>query len=156
MNLLRRSGLAALLWGVLACAAHAASALPYDEAADARVELNRALQQAQGEGKQVLVVFGANWCGDCRELAQKMAGGPLAEHVAQRYVVMKVDVARFNKNTDLAQQMGNPIKKGIPAVAVLRADGSLVKATTGGELADARNMGDAQVLKVLEGLADGK
>ena len=156
MNLLRRFGLAAIVSGTLACVAHAAPALPYDEAADARVELNRALQQAQRERKQVLVVFGANWCDDCRELAQKMAAGPLAEHVAQRYVVTKVDVARFNKNTDLAQQMGNPIKKGIPAVAVLRADGSLVKATAGGELADARNMGDEQVLKVLEGLADGK
>lgn len=156
MNLLRRIGLAAIACGAFASFTHAAPALPYDEAADARVELNRALQQAQGQGKQVLVVFGANWCPDCRDLAQKMAGGPLAEHVAQRYVVTKVDVARFNKNTDLARQMGNPISKGIPAVAVLRADGSLVKATTGGELADARNMGDQQVLKVLEGLVGAK
>lgn len=139
---------------VAAVVARAASpALPYDESADARADLNRALQQAQGEHKDVLVVFGANWCPDCRDLAHKMAEGPLASHVAQRYVVTKVDVARFNKNTDLARQMGNPIRKGIPAVAVLRADGTLVKATTGGELADARNMGDAEVLKVFEGLA---
>lgn len=155
MKLARRLGLAALL-AAAAGMVQAAPALPYDESADARAELNRALQQAAGQGKQVLVVFGANWCPDCRELAQKMAGGPLAAHVAQRYVVTKVDVARFNKNTDLAQQMGNPIKKGIPAVAVLRADGSLVKATAGGELADARNMGDDQVLKVLEGLGSTK
>jgi len=153
MKLSRRSILAACLLAApfMQCA-QAAPALPYDEAADARVELNRALQAAQAQHKQVLVVFGANWCPDCRDLAGKMSGGPLAAHVAERYVVTKVDVARFDKNTDLAQQMGNPIRKGIPAVAVLRADGTLVKATTGGELADARSMGDAEVLKVFEGL----
>jgi thiol:disulfide interchange protein len=152
MNALRRFTLAALLLG--SSIAHAVPDLPpYDEAADARVELNRALQQAQAQHKNVLVVFGANWCHDCRDLAAKMSGGALAQHVAERYVVTKVDVARFNKNTDLARQMGDPIRKGIPAVAVLRADGTLVKATAGGELADARNMGDAQVLKVFEGLA---
>jgi thioredoxin-like negative regulator of GroEL len=132
--------------------AASAPALPYDESADARVDLNRALQRAHAEHKHVLVVFGANWCKDCRELAQKMAGGALASHVAERYVVTKVDVARFDKNLDLARQLGDPIRKGIPAVAVLRADGTLVKATTGGELADARHMGDDEVLRVFEGL----
>ena len=153
MSLSRRIYLAVLAPVLVAGIAHAAPALPYDEAADARVELNQALQQAQAEHKQVLVVFGANWCPDCRDLAKKMSDGALAAHVAERYVVTKVDVARFDKNTDLAKQMGNPIRKGIPAVAVLRADGTLVKATTGGELADARSMGDADVLKVFEGLA---
>jgi thioredoxin 1 len=150
MNELGRLLLTALFLGT--SLAQAAPALPYDEAADARVELNRALQQAQAQHKQVLVIFGANWCADCRDLAGKMSGGALAAHVAERYVVTKVDVARFDKNTDLAKQMGNPIRKGIPAVAVLRADGTLVKATTGGELADARSMGDEQVLKVFESL----
>jgi thioredoxin 1 len=133
--------------------AHAAPVLPYDETADARVDLNRALQQAGSEHKEVLVMFGANWCIDCRDLASKMGSGSLASHISQNFVVTKVDVARFNKNTDLAQQMGNPIRKGIPAVAVLRADGSLVKATLGGELADARNMGESEILKVLKGTA---
>lgn len=160
MNAMRRLLVAALAAPLVATlvagtslAGAASPSLPYDESADARVDLNRALQDAKAQNKQVLVVFGANWCPDCRELAQKMKGGPLASHVSARYVVTKVDVARFDKNTDLAQQMGNPIRKGIPAVAVLRADGTLVKATAGGELADARRMGDEQVLKVLEGLA---
>jgi thioredoxin-like negative regulator of GroEL len=151
MNSMRRL-LAAVLVSFTAMAL-AAPTLPYDEQADARTDLNRALAAAQAQHKNVLVVFGANWCPDCRELATKMGGGPLAAHVAEHYVVTKVDVARFDKNTDLAQQMGNPIRKGIPAVAVLRADGTLVKATMGGELASARRMGDDEVLKVLEGLS---
>jgi thioredoxin 1 len=126
---------------------------PYDESADARAELNRSLQQAKSQNKRVLVVFGANWCDDCQALAKLMAKGPVADHVAQRYVVTKVDVGNFNKNLDLAREMGEATKKGIPAVAVIAADGSLVRATQAGELASARRMGDAQVIAVLDTLA---
>jgi protein disulfide-isomerase len=131
----------------------ASPTLPYDESADARVELNRALDQAHASGKKVLVVFGANWCPDCRALAGKMATGPLAAEVAAHYVVTKVDVGRFNKNLDLDKQMGDPIAKGIPAVAVLGPDGDVLQSTRAGELASAREMGDAEVMKVFEGLA---
>jgi|GEM_PF-4337719 len=58
MNALRKLLLTSMFVATsLACAA---STLPYDEAADARVDLNRALQQAQAQHKHVLVVFGAN------------------------------------------------------------------------------------------------
>lgn len=124
----------------------------YNEQADARADLNQALSAANAQHKNVLVVFGANWCGDCRALDRKMSEGQLAAHVAKRLVVLKVDVGRFNRNTDLAAQMGVSLKKGIPAVAVLKSDGEVLRATNGGELADARNMGDEAVLRVLEGL----
>ncbi len=124
----------------------------YNEQADARAELNRALAAAQAQHKNVLVVFGANWCPDCRALDQKLSAGSLAAMMDKRFVLLKVDVGRFNRNTDLAAQMGVPLKKGIPAAAVLKADGDVLNATGGGELADARSMGDDAVLKVLQGL----
>jgi len=126
--------------------------LVYNELADARAELNQALAAAQAQRKNVLIVFGANWCGDCLALDRKMSAGSLAEHVGKRLLVLKVNVGRFDRNVDLATQIGVSLKKGIPAVAVLAADGSVLKATNGGELANARNMGDEAVLRVLEGL----
>jgi thioredoxin 1 len=124
----------------------------YNETADARAELNLALAKAQAQQKNVLVVFGANWCADCLALDKKMSSGSLAEHVTKRLVVLKVNVGRFDRNTDLAAQIGVSLKKGIPAVAVLKRDGEVLRATSGGELADARGMGDEAVLAVLEGL----
>jgi thioredoxin 1 len=146
----RRVVLAALALAFAACSDKGPK--PYDERADARADLNRALQQAREQSKQVLVVFGANWCADCQALARQMADGPVAVHVAQRYVVTKVDVGDFNKNLDLARQMGDAVKKGIPAVAVLGTDGSFQRATLAGELASARQLGPEQVLAVLESL----
>lgn len=148
-------GLAAPLW--VACSNREPDPVtpPYDEQADPRADLNRALERARAQNRHVLVVFGANWCPDCRSLAVKMASGSLARLVAERYVVTKVDVGRFDKNLDLAQQLGNPIRKGIPAVAVLASDGRLIKATEGGELASAKSMGDRKVLAVFENLGPG-
>ena len=81
-----------------------------------------------------------------------MGEGKLGAYADKRLVVLKVDVGRFDRNTDLAAQMGVPLKKGIPAVAVLKTDGSVISATGAGELANARGMGDVAVLQVLEGL----
>jgi thioredoxin 1 len=145
-----RAGLVVVLALAAACAPQPK---PYDEQADARAGLALAVQQAKTQGKRVLVVFGANWCADCQALAQQMAQGRVAEHVAQRFVVSKVDVGNFNKNLDLAREFGDATKKGIPAVALLAQDGSLVRATWAGELASARRMGEAQVIAVLDALA---
>ena len=52
----------------------------YDETADARAAIELARAQATG-GRRVLVVFGANWCGDCRVLDTAMKQGRLKELV---------------------------------------------------------------------------
>lgn len=126
--------------------AHGAMAdtLPYDETADAKTELTTAISKAKEQHKQVLVVFGANWCKDCREL-DKALHGKTQPLIDQRFVVVKVDVGQFDKNKDLAEAYGNPIKKGIPAAVVLTSDNKMLYATKGGELADARSMGETGI-----------
>lgn len=123
--------------------AHAVAAgnLPYDETADAKAGISRAFAVAQQGGKQVLLVFGANWCKDCRELDKALHGKSQAL-IDGKFVVVKIDVGNFDKNLDLAEAYGNPIKKGIPAAVVLTSDNRILYSTKGGELADARSMGD--------------
>jgi thioredoxin-like negative regulator of GroEL len=149
------------LWFVavaMATALHAMAQTPapapawrgYDEAADARADIEKARAEAAARGRQVLVVFGANWCGDCRVLDMAMKQGRLKALMDGRYVVVKVDVARFDKNVDIAQRYGVPLKKGIPTVAVLAADGSVSFVTAGGELADARSMGEEALVRFFD------
>ena len=116
---------------------------PYDESADAKVDIQAAL--AQGARLPVLVVFGANWCGDCKMLDTAFKTGASAPLMARSFKIVKVDVGRFTRNLDVAERYNVPLKSGIPAVAVLSADGQLLFATRGGELADARKMGDAGI-----------
>jgi protein disulfide-isomerase len=115
--------------------------LPYDEHADAHATLQQGLDAARASGKDVLVVFGANWCKDCREL-DKALHGRTASVIDARFVVVKIDVGNFDKNLDVAKRYGYPIGKGIPAAVVLSPDDKVLYATRAGELADARHMGD--------------
>jgi protein disulfide-isomerase len=131
---------------VVAALALAVSAaeLPYDESANAAADVQRALAAARADHHDVLVVFGANWCPDCREL-DKALNGKSQALIAGHFQVVKVDVGRFDKNLDLADRYGNPIKMGIPALVVLSADDRIVYSSKGGELANARRMGDAGI-----------
>ena len=135
--------LLALLSLAIALSAHAAEDKKvYDESANAREQIQTALKTAKTENKSVLVVFGANWCGDCKMLDMEMHQGSLQKLVNEKLVVVKVDVGRFDRNKDVAEQYDpQMLKKGIPSVALVKVDGSVTYRTTGGELADARKMG---------------
>ena len=138
-----RSTLAAmLLVASVAAVAAVGSALPYDETADAKAEIRTTLADAQRAHVPVLVVFGANWCADCKILDMAFKSGASAPLIAKNFRVIKVNVGKFDRNVDIAQAYGVPLKSGIPAVAVLSEKGKVVYATREGELADARNMGD--------------
>ncbi|HEX2010703.1 MAG TPA: thioredoxin family protein [Roseateles sp.] len=149
-----RKLLASLLLTAATAAALAATG-PYDEAADARAEIKATLSAAQQDKRPVLVVFGANWCGDCKVLDLAFKEGAAAPLIAKQFKVVKVDVGRFTKNTDIAEQYGVVLKKGIPAVAVLSAQGQPIYATRAGELADARNMGDKAIYEFFSKVVAG-
>ena len=128
----------------LAVSAFAASG-PYDEAADAKAQIKAALAEASQAKVPLLVVFGANWCGDCKILDLAFKEGAAAPLIARNFRVVKINVGRFDRNVDVAESYGVPLKSGIPAVAVLTEEGRVIYATKAGELADARNMGDKSI-----------
>ncbi|MGA8705529.1 MAG: thioredoxin family protein [Steroidobacteraceae bacterium] len=127
----------------LSIAALAAS-LPYDDAADPHVALRSAMLAARSQHKDVLLIFGANWCEDCRDLDKAMHGSS-ASLIDPLFVVVKINVGNFDRNLDLAARYGNPIRKGIPAAVLLTPADQMVYSTKAGELADARRMGDSGI-----------
>lgn len=64
----------------------------------------------------------------------------LARLIPQDFVVVKIDIGRYDKNLDLAKKYGVPINKGIPAISVLSANGKLLYAQSQGQFANARAM----------------
>ena len=110
----------------------------YNEGADARAEIKEALEKAAAEHKRVIVVFGANWCYDCRVLDKAFHRSDLAPILAANYEVVHVDIGRGEKNQDLMKQYEVPIKRGIPGLAVLDANGKLLYSQKNGEFENAR------------------
>jgi thioredoxin 1 len=123
----------------------AAADKPYDDNANARLEIKHALTRAADTHTSVIVVFGANWCPDCRELDHAMKNGDCAKLMARDFQVVNVSVGRFNKNLDVARSYGVPLEKGIPAVAILSSENKVLYLTREGELANARDMGDTGI-----------
>ena len=69
-----------------------------------------------------------------------LKSGKNAALMSEEFKVVKVDVGRFDRNLDIANAYGNPIKKGIPAAVIVASDNRVLYATRAGELADARSM----------------
>ena len=132
---------AAFLW--ISVLAGAASEPLYDEQADARKLIAAAIKAASQRSKpakNIVLDFGANWCFDCHVLDDQMRKPELAAVIEKSFVVVKIDVGRMDKNVDLAQKYGVPVKNGIPALAVLDSRGKVLYAQDQGQFADARHM----------------
>lgn len=107
---------------------------------DARAAIKAARVQASGEGKRVAVVFGADWCPDCDAFKKALGHRLVAPIVDPNYVVVKVSVGNRDRNLDLMEEYGMRVDSGIPAVAILDADGSLVAAQLEGEFRNASHL----------------
>jgi protein disulfide-isomerase len=132
------------------------AAMPYDEAADAEADIRAATARAASDKKDILLIFGANWCVDCRELSANMVKSPLAELIDRRFVVVKVDVGNWDRNLDIVKAWGDPIAKGIPGVVVFDPHGSVLYMTKAGEVANARWMGSEGLLRFFTALPRSK
>jgi protein disulfide-isomerase len=122
-----------------------AAPLPYDEAADAKATVAQGLVAARADHLPLLIIFGANWCEDCRALDEALNTGKNAKLIAREFRVVKIDVGNFDHNLDVAAAYGNPIKLGIPAAVVVSPDNKVLYATAGGELANARRMSESGI-----------
>jgi thioredoxin 1 len=121
----------------------------YDEAADARTEITQAIRAAHVDGRRILLVFGANWCGDCLALDARFHEPPAKPIVDANFHVIHVDIGRGNKNQDLAQKYGIPLDRGVPAVAVLDTNGVLLYSQKNGEFEPAARLGAAAIVDFL-------
>lgn len=115
--------------------------LPYDTNAHARKAVAAAKAKARAEHKLLLIDLGGNWCLDCRILAGTMDLPRLKPFLAKHYVIVTVDVGRFDKNLAIAQHYGIDKLTGVPAVLVVdpRTD-RVVNKGRAIALADARHM----------------
>lgn len=121
----------------------------YAPGLDAHAEIKQALAEAAKEHKRVIVVFGANWCYDCHVLDLAFHRPDVAAALQHSYVVVHVDVGEGDKNQDIMQQYQVPMKKGIPALAVLDSNGKLLYSQQGGEFEKARSLAPEDVLAFL-------
>ena len=121
----------------------------YSETANPTADIAAALKQARAQNKRVILDFGGDWCGDCQVLDIYMHQSPNAEILAKHFIVVHVDIGQMDHNVDVAERYKVPIKKGVPALAVLDAHGKLLYSQANKEFENMRNMRSEDVTAFL-------
>ena len=128
--------------------------LPYDESADARAVVAEARQQALQEGKFLMITFGANWCIDCRTLHRTLRSREVMAYTGELFHFANVDVGKFNRNRDVASELGVELKLGIPVAVFFDATGNMIGTTNDGQLETARFYSSKQILGFVRDVAE--
>src|SRR5258708_7008052 len=120
----------------------------YPANVDAKAEIAEALANAAKTQRRVILVLGGNWCYDCRVLDAAFHSPEIAPTLNKNFVVVHVNIGEYDKNLDIADKYEVPLKKGVPASAVLESDGKLLFSQKHGEFEAARSLATAAVLVV--------
>ncbi len=121
----------------------------YSSTADPKADIAAALKQAKAQKKRVILDFGGDWCGDCQVLDIYMHQSPNAELLSKHFVVVHIDIGRMDRNVDVAAKYKVPIQKGVPAMAVLDANGKLLYSQENKEFENMRSMRSSDVTEFL-------
>jgi thioredoxin 1 len=121
----------------------------YPANVDAKAEIAEALATAAKTNRRVILVFGGNWCYDCHVLDAAFHSPEIAPTLNKNFVVVHVNVGEFDKNLNIADEYEVPLKRGVPASAVLESDGKLLFSQKRGEFEAARSMATEDVLAFL-------
>jgi thioredoxin 1 len=121
----------------------------YDPTVNATEEIAEAVRTAGKEHKRVLLVFGGNWCFDCHVLDEAFHSPEIAPTLNKSFIVAHIDIGEMDKNLDVAEKYQIPLKRGVPAIAVLGSDGKLLFSQKQGEFEAARSMAPEDILTFL-------
>jgi thioredoxin-related protein len=124
----------------------------YDPAADMKALIAAAVKTAEIENKNILLMFGGNWCPWCHRLhALFSADRQIKKMLSERYIVLLVDIGEKPDqplNRDLVDLYR--IKDfGYPALAVLDKAGRLLCTQSTGVLEKGKGHDPVKVLAFL-------
>ncbi|NKB98687.1 MAG: thioredoxin fold domain-containing protein [Pseudomonadales bacterium] len=126
----------------------------YDPRADARGALVYAQQLATSNGRYLMVVFGAEWCPDCRNLHDNLHSSEVATYLEDHMDFVTIDVGRKDRNLVLAEELGVTVSNGIPVAVFFNPDGSQLGTTNDGQLEPSRHFTSRQILKFVRAVVE--
>jgi thiol-disulfide isomerase/thioredoxin len=121
----------------------------YPDPGQAHGDLVAAQKAAAAQHKRILLDFGGNWCPDCRILDAYMHDSSNRALLEANFVLVHVNIGHMDANQDLAERYGVPLHRGVPALAVLDAQGKLLYSQKGGEFESMRTMQSSSVTAFL-------
>ena len=117
----------------------------YPDPAQAKADLAAALRTAAQTHKRILLDFGGNWCPDCQVLDIYFHDAKNRPILEANFVLVHVNIGHMDANLDIAERYQVPLRRGVPALAVLSENGKLLYSQKGGEFEAMRRMESSAV-----------
>ena len=121
----------------------------YPAPGQAKSELTAALAASAAAHKRIILDFGGNWCPDCHVLDLYFHDSVNRPILEANYILVHVNIGSMNENLDIAERYRIPLRKGVPALAVLGEHGELLYSQRTGEFEAMRGMQSSAVTDFL-------
>jgi thioredoxin 1 len=122
----------------------------YPDPGEAQKDLDAALAATGKDHKNVIVVFGGNWCYDCHVLDATFHSPAIAPLVNANYHVVHINIGDYDQNLALAARLQTVLTKGVPALAVLDSKGNILTSQKNGEFESTVKLSPSDVTDFLK------
>ena len=90
-------------------------------------------------GSILVLIFGANWCPDCRILSAVLDLKTVNEYMKKNFEIMYIDLGRYDINMSLMEFFNIMPQQGIPRVVILNKEQNMLNIRDTGEWTTARS-----------------
>ena len=113
--------------------------LPYNGEIYSESDIERFLDSSINKSKQPIIIFGGNWCPDCRILEGTLQLPTIKKYMIEHYEILHVDVGRYDKNMNLISYFKIPKEEGVPRVLVFDTNKNILNMESTKEWTTARD-----------------
>ena len=124
--------------------------LPYDGNEISVEEVNKFLSQSIAENKKPIIIFGANWCPDCRIFSGTIDIPKINEFIETYFNILYIDVKRYEINMNLIEYFDIPAEEGIPRVLVFDLNKKVINKSTTAEWRTARDRSSQDIFNFFQ------
>ena len=125
---------------------------PYDGLVYSVDDLKSFIVSTVKSNKQPIIIFGANWCPDCRIFSGTMDIPKIKSYIDDHFAILYIDVKRYEINMQLMEEFGIPSAEGIPRVLVFDKRMNLINNSNTTEWRTARERSSQEIFDFFQNM----
>ena len=123
---------------------------PYTGVKASILEIQEFIQKTIKSNKQPIVIFGANWCPDCRIFSGTINIPKINSYIQDSYEILYIDVKRYEINMELMEEYGIKPAEGIPRILVFDKNKNLLNSSRTTEWRTARDRTSQEIFNFFQ------
>ena len=125
---------------------------PYDGLVYSDDDLKSFIVSTVKSNKQPIIIFGANWCPDCRIFSGTVDIPKIKSYIDDHFAILYIDVKRYEINMQLMEEFGIPSAEGIPRVLVFDKRMNLINNSNTTEWRTARERSSQEIFDFFQNM----